>query len=119
MSTQQHDAMISYRYVIYGPWIPMCSPAVRENLNFSWHYKKDTVDRLYNYLTSKGHKIWKDDEGGLQGHLVDGMADAIEKSKVILVCLSEKYFSSKTASLSLSTLMKWKSKSSLSSLIHC
>ena len=70
-------------------------------LGFSWHYKKDTVDRLYNYLTSKGHKIWKDDEGGLQGHLVDGMADAIEKSKVILVCLSEKYFTSKNCKLEL------------------
>ena len=56
---------------------------------------------MYNYLTSKGHKIWKDDEGGLQGHLVDGMADAIEKSKVILVCLSEKYFSSKNCKLEL------------------
>ena len=87
--------------MIYGPWMSMGSPAARENFNFSWHYKKDTVDRLYNYLTSKGHKIWKDDEGGLQGHLVDGMADAIERSKVILVCLSEKYFSSKNCKLEL------------------
>ena len=71
------------------------------NFNFSWNYKKDTVDRLYAYLTLKGHKIWKDDEGGLQGHLVDGMAEAIEKSKVILVCLSEKYFTSKNCKLEL------------------
>ena len=33
--------------------------------------------------------------------IIDGMADAIEKSKVILVCLSEKYFSSKNCKLEL------------------
>jgi len=46
-------------------------------ISYSWNCKKALVDRMYPFLTSKGYSVWKDDEGGMKGHLVDDMADAV------------------------------------------
>ena len=46
-------------------------------ISYSWNCKKPLVDRLYQFLTSKGYSVWKDDEGGMKGNLVDDMADAV------------------------------------------
>lgn len=43
-------------------------------ISYSWGYKKTLVDRLYKFLVEKGYEVWKDDEGGMKGHLVDDMA---------------------------------------------
>ena len=46
-------------------------------ISYSWNCKKPLVDRMYPFLTSKGYSVWKDDEGGMKGNLVDDMADAV------------------------------------------
>ena len=46
-------------------------------ISYSWGYKKSLVDKLYKYLVGKGYDVWKDDEGGMKGHLVDDMAGMI------------------------------------------
>ena len=46
-------------------------------ISYSWGYKKTLVDRLYNFLVEQGYEVWKDDEGGMKGHLVDDMAGKI------------------------------------------
>ena len=35
-------------------------------ISYSWNCKKQLVDRLYQFLTSKGYSVWKDDEGGMK-----------------------------------------------------
>ena len=46
-------------------------------ISYSWNCKKPLVDRLYQFLTSKGYSVWKDDESGMKGNLVDDMANAV------------------------------------------
>ena len=60
----------------------MASPKQIENkcnimISYSWNCKKALVDRLYQFLTSKGYSVWKDDEGGMKGNLVEDMAHAV------------------------------------------
>jgi len=64
-------------------------------ISYSWGYKKPTVDSLYKYLVGEGYNVWKDDEGGLAGHVVDGMATAVENADILVVCISQNYFDSK------------------------
>ena len=52
---------------------------MRIMISYSWGYKKTLVDRLYKFLTEKGYEVWKDDEGGMKGHLVDDMAGTFSK----------------------------------------
>ena len=52
---------------------------MRIMISYSWGYKKTLVDRLYKFLTEKGYEVWKDDEGGMKGHLVDDMAGRFSK----------------------------------------
>ena len=52
-------------------------------ISYSWNCKKPLVDRLYQFLTSKGYSVWKDDEGGMKGNLVDDMANAVRYQKML------------------------------------
>ena len=79
-------------------------------ISYSWGYKKTLVDRLYKFLVEKGYEVWKDDEGGMKGHLVDDMAgkmihlilihwifskEAVENADFVIVCFSMPYAQSK------------------------
>ena len=43
-------------------------------LKCSWNCKKEIIDQLFDYLTNAGLSIWKDDEGGISGNILDDMA---------------------------------------------
>ena len=43
-------------------------------ISYSWGYKKELVDRLYEFLIEKGYEIWKDDKGGMKGNKLKDMA---------------------------------------------
>ena len=88
-------------------------------ISYAHAYKKDSVDRLYEFLTEKGYEIWKDDKGGIKGKMLDDMAgkcwfwppcawwvligyfrlfwliesslDGLEKSDIVIICFSEDY----------------------------
>ena len=31
-------------------------------ISYSWNCRKEFVDKLYNFLTEKGLRVWKDDQ---------------------------------------------------------
>ena len=45
------------------------------------------LDQLENH--------WNLYKGGLQGHVIDGMAEAVENCEFMIVCVSQAYFDSK------------------------
>lgn len=58
-------------------------------LSYSWS-DKDTVLQIRDKLRAEGYAIWIDIEKGT-GASLEGMANAIENSAVVLICMSEKY----------------------------
>ena len=50
-------------------------------ISYSWHFKKEYADQLYNYLSEQGVKVWKDDQGGMRGNMFDDMKRGIESAK--------------------------------------
>ncbi|CAL1539186.1 unnamed protein product [Lymnaea stagnalis] len=58
------------------------------------HADKEIVLRLYKSLKLKGYNIWIDEEN-MGGNLLDGMAQAVSDSWVVLLCISSKYQDSK------------------------
>jgi len=62
-------------------------------ISYSWN-DKQLVLNIYKYLTEQiNYKIWLD-ENQMAGSLCQSMAQAVEKSKFILMCMSETYKSS-------------------------
>ncbi|CAF3818466.1 unnamed protein product [Rotaria sp. Silwood1] len=59
-------------------------------ISYSWH-DKSLVHKIYKYLTEQfNYRIWLD-ENQITGSLCQAMAQAVEKSKFILMCMSETY----------------------------
>ena len=70
-------------------------------ISYSWNCRKDFVDQLYEALVGKGLKVWKDDQGGMKGNMFEDMKEGIDNSKMMVVCVSEPYLSSKHCMLEL------------------
>ncbi|CAF0816872.1 unnamed protein product [Rotaria sordida] len=59
-------------------------------ISYSWG-DKPLVHQIYNYLTQQyNYRVWLD-ENEMSGSLCQAMAQAIEKSEIILICMSETY----------------------------
>ena len=59
-------------------------------ISYSWN-DKPLVHNIYKYLTKEyNYRIWLD-ENQMTGSLCQAMAQAVEKSKFILMCMSETY----------------------------
>ncbi|CAF3415661.1 unnamed protein product [Rotaria sp. Silwood1] len=59
-------------------------------ISYSWS-DKPLVRKIYKYLTEQcNYRVWLD-ENELSGSLCQAMAQGIEKSKIILLCMSETY----------------------------
>ena len=66
-------------------------------LIFSWDYKKDIVDRFYDFaISNRDYPFWKDDKNGLMNDINEDMAQGVENSKLVLAFFSEPYFDSKS-----------------------
>ncbi len=66
-SNQQYDVMISYQ----------------------WD-SKDMCLRIKNSLADSGYNVWIDEEQ-MHGNIFKRMAEAVEKSRCVLLCVTEKY----------------------------
>ena len=55
-----------------------------------WNFLKFLNFSVFAFLKSLEPKL-----GGLSGHVVDGMATAVENADIIVVCISQNYFDSK------------------------
>lgn len=65
-------------------------------ISYSWDYKKDQIDRFYAWCKENSElKFWKDDQDGINDDLNEDMAFGIENSRLVLVFISEPYFTSK------------------------
>ncbi|CAF3852849.1 unnamed protein product [Rotaria sp. Silwood1] len=59
-------------------------------ISYSWH-DKSLIHDIYKYLTQQfNYRVWLD-ENQMTGSLCQAMAKAVEKSKIILMCMSETY----------------------------
>ena len=54
------------------------------------HKDKEICTQLYNELVNAGYCVWIDFDQ-MHGNVMDAMAEAIERSKTILICMSEQY----------------------------
>ncbi|CAF0808562.1 unnamed protein product [Adineta steineri] len=54
------------------------------------HQDKDICKQLYDELVRNGYKVWIDFDQ-IHGNIMDAMAQAIEHSRTILICMSEQY----------------------------
>lgn len=63
-------------------------------ISYSWNCRKDLVNRLSEVLKKSGLKVWKDDEGGMSGNILDDMAHAVQNAALMIVCVSEAYCAS-------------------------
>ena len=57
------------------------------------HWTERQTVRLIQLDQLKNH--WNLYKGGLQGHVIDGMAEAVENCEFMIVCVSQAYFDSK------------------------
>jgi hypothetical protein len=54
------------------------------------HKDEDICRRIYNALIKAEYRVWIDFDQ-MHGNVMDSMAQAIEQSKMILICMSEQY----------------------------
>jgi hypothetical protein len=65
-------------------------------LSYAWGAKKDHVIALGKKLRALGYDVWRDEEGStvvnaMSGDIVETMADAIQYSHMVVVCVSPQY----------------------------
>ena len=65
-------------------------------LSYAWGAKKDLVTVLGAHLRSMGYDVWRDEEGSaivpsMSGDTDERMAQAIESSHTVVVCVSPQY----------------------------
>ncbi len=77
---------------------PTAAAACKQHamLSYCWGAKKELVVELAASLRAKGVNVWRDEEGSqcvpaMSGSTDDCMADAIERSHTIIICVSPAY----------------------------
>ena len=58
-------------------------------ISYSWK-QKSAVKMISQYLSDSGLNVWSDDKE-MSGNIYDAMAVGIERSKVIILCISKAY----------------------------
>ncbi len=58
-------------------------------ISYNWKHK-DTVKIIHSHLVKRGYKVWIDMEQ-MSGNVADRMAEAVENSAAVLICVSSKY----------------------------
>jgi len=71
-------------------------PAQHVMLSYAWAAKKDLVVALGNALGALGYDVWRDELGSdvvppMSGDTDDRMAEAIEASHAVVICVSPQY----------------------------
>ncbi|CAF1294185.1 unnamed protein product, partial [Adineta steineri] len=54
------------------------------------HKEKVLCKQLYDELTKNGYRVWIDFDQ-MHGNVMDAMAQAIDRSEIIIICMSEQY----------------------------
>ncbi|CAF4116404.1 unnamed protein product, partial [Adineta steineri] len=54
------------------------------------HKEKVLCKQLYDELTKSGYRVWIDFDQ-MHGNVMDAMAQAIDRSEIIIICMSEQY----------------------------
>ncbi|XP_053407665.1 uncharacterized protein LOC123547444 [Mercenaria mercenaria] len=66
-------------------------PRKAQHVMISYHWSnQEEMKTICKKIKQAGFKVWMDIEK-LEGSTVDAMADAVENSKIVLVCMSRKY----------------------------
>ena len=58
-------------------------------ISYSWQ-QKIIAKKISEYLQEQGLRVWSDD-AEIVGNIYDAMASGIEKSKVVILCISKSY----------------------------
>ncbi|CAF4023334.1 unnamed protein product [Rotaria sp. Silwood1] len=73
------------------------------------HAQRDICHRLYDYLMNDQFHVWIDKEN-MYGSVLESMAEVIERSDVVLMCMSTKYKESNACKLEATYVWKRKKK---------
>ncbi|CAF3816406.1 unnamed protein product [Rotaria sp. Silwood1] len=61
------------------------------DIMISYSHKNETIcKQIYNELINSGYRVWIDFDQ-IHGNVMDAMAEAIEQSNTVLICMSEEY----------------------------
>ena len=61
------------------------------DIMISYSHKDDVIcRRIYQELIRSGHRVWIDFDQ-MHGNVMDAMAEAIEQSRTVIICMSESY----------------------------
>ncbi|KAL3855585.1 hypothetical protein ACJMK2_014792 [Sinanodonta woodiana] len=66
-------------------------------ISYNWRYQDD-VKKIRDKLKANGYSVWMDIDnisGKKDGSILDAISEAVEKSHVVLICMSQKYKESK------------------------
>ncbi|KAL3855571.1 hypothetical protein ACJMK2_014909, partial [Sinanodonta woodiana] len=58
-------------------------------ISYDWRHKQDVI-RIRDTLISQGYSVWMNIEN-MDGSSLQSMVEAVEKSHVVLICMSQKY----------------------------
>ncbi|KAH9490687.1 hypothetical protein Btru_032769 [Bulinus truncatus] len=79
------------RTVLQDPGVPNTN----QHIFISYcHSDKEIVYKINKSLKARGHQVWIDSES-MRGNILEGMAQAVERSWLVLLCISKKYQESK------------------------
>ncbi|CAF4540672.1 unnamed protein product [Rotaria socialis] len=113
-----------YNYIRgdYQEWEKLCPPSKPEpvpeeskepepfDLMISYcHAQRDICHRLYDCLVKDNYSVWIDKEN-MYGSVLESMAEAIERSNIVLMCISNKYKESNACQLEAKYAWKRKKK---------
>jgi hypothetical protein len=54
------------------------------------HKEKDICKKIYDEFVRVGYRVWIDFDQ-MHGNVIDAMAEAIERSRIVIICMSEHY----------------------------
>ncbi|CAF1628026.1 unnamed protein product [Didymodactylos carnosus] len=78
----------------YRPATPRFTKPQKYDIMISYsHHDRDLCFRIYNRLLEHKFRIWIDKEN-MHGLQTNAMADAIEASAFVIICMSDDYFNS-------------------------
>ncbi|XP_072051357.1 uncharacterized protein [Amphiura filiformis] len=75
---------------------PSYEASIKQPIMISYQWdSKSTATKLRDSLVNSGYRVWMDDTH-MSGDILAAMAEAVEESHVVLICMSEKYKNSQS-----------------------
>ncbi|XP_072050966.1 uncharacterized protein [Amphiura filiformis] len=91
--TQSHICPPTYEEAITSP-ANNRSPSAQVMISYQWDSQERAI-QIRNRLVADGYRVWMDITN-MKGDILEAMADAVQRSDVLLLCMTEKYKDSRS-----------------------